>query len=140
VSALKNDEVMNDEKIIRDFESDALPPDSFHHADHVRVAFAYLRRYPVLEALRKFTSALQRFATARGKPQLYNETITYAYFFLIHERMALHGAGDWQEFSAANPDLLASKNAILSHYYRDNTLSTDLARAVFVLPDRLSGQ
>jgi hypothetical protein len=64
---------MSHEEFIRCFESDALPEDSFHHADHVRLAFAYLCEYPVLQALEKFSGALQRFAVARGKTQLYNE-------------------------------------------------------------------
>ena len=64
---------MSNEEFIRCFENDALPEDSFHHSDHVRLAFAYLRKYPVLQALEKFASALKRFASARGKTQLYNE-------------------------------------------------------------------
>ena len=125
-----------DEQLIRDFESDALPADSFHHADHVRLAFAYLRQYPVLRALEKFITALQRYAAARGKTQLYNETITYAYFFLIRERMARSEAVDWEEFALRNPDLLAGRNEILRRYYGDATLQTDFARGVFVFPDR----
>jgi hypothetical protein len=127
---------MSNEEFIRCFENDALPADSFHHADHVRLAFAYLCQYPVLQALEKFASALKRFATARGKPKLYNETITCAYLFLIRERMAhCEGAG-WEEFARQNPELLVWKDGILSRYYREVTLQSDLAREVFVLPDK----
>ena len=128
---------MSNEELIRSFEADAIPENSFHHSDHVRLAFAYLCEYPVLEALEKFASALKRFATARGKTQLYNETITCAYFFLIRERMALSQAVEWEEFSQRNADLLTWKNGILSRYYREATLKSDLARRVFVLPDKL---
>ncbi len=76
------------EEIIESFERNLVSANSFHHANHVRLAFEYLRRYPVLEALGRFSDALKRFADARGKTQLYNETITCAYFFLIHERMS----------------------------------------------------
>jgi hypothetical protein len=127
---------MSNEELIRSFESDALPSDSFHHADHVRLAFAYLCQYPVLQALEKFASALKRFAAARGKTQLYNETITCAYFFLIRARMAGHEGADWEEFARQNPDLLVWKNGILSRYYREATIKSNLAREVFVLPDR----
>jgi len=128
---------LSNEELIRSFEADAIPENSFHHSDHVRLAFAYLCEYPVLEALEKFASALKRFATARGKTQLYNETITCAYFFLIRERMALSQAVEWEEFSQRNADLLTWKNGILSRYYREATLKSDLARRVFVLPDKL---
>jgi hypothetical protein len=128
---------MTNQQLIHDFENDTRPDDSFHHADHVRLAYAYLSEYPVLVALGKFVSALQRFAAARGKTQLYNETITYAYFFLIQERMARRPVTDWDEFARLNPDLLIWKDGILSRYYREATLHTDLARSVFVFPDRI---
>jgi hypothetical protein len=126
---------MTNEEVIHCFENNAMPDDSFHHADHVRLAFAYLSQYPVLEALEKFTIALKRFATTRGKTQLYNETITYAYFFLIQERRARSGSADWEEFARRNPDLLTWRDGILNRYYRETTLKSDLARTVFVFPD-----
>lgn len=127
---------MSNRELICQFENDATPEDSFHHTDHVRLAFAYLCEYPVLEALEKFASALKRFATARRKPQLYSETITCAYFFLIHERMASCQFATWVDFAQRNPDLLVWKGGILSRYYRDATLKSDLARNIFVLPDK----
>jgi hypothetical protein len=127
---------MTNEELIRSFESDSVPEDSFHHADHVRLAFAYLSLYPPLQALQKFSASLKRFATARGKSQLYHETITHAYFFLIRERMARCGAADWDEFARVNPDLLIWKNGILDRYYHDATLQSDLARSVFLFPDK----
>jgi hypothetical protein len=127
---------MSNQELIRRFESDAVPEDSFHHADHVRLAFAYLCEYPVLLALEKFASALKQFATARGKTQLYNETITCAYFFLIRERMARCEDADWEDFANHNPDLLVWKGGILGRYYKEATLKSELARAVFLFPDR----
>jgi hypothetical protein len=127
---------MSNEELIRCFENDAIPEESFHHADHVRLAFASLCEYPVLQALEKFASALKRFAAARGKTQLYNETITCAYFFLIRERMARCEGADWEEFAHGNADLLTWKDGILSRYYSEATLKSDLARSVFVLPDK----
>ncbi|HWW13655.1 MAG TPA: hypothetical protein VN310_03245 [Candidatus Dormibacteraeota bacterium] len=113
-----------------------MPGESFHHADHVRLAFAYLCEHPVLRALEKFAGALKRFAAARGKPQLYSETITCAYLFLIRERMAGCEGMSWEEFAHKNADLLIWKDGILSRYYREATLKSDLARKVFVLPDK----
>lgn len=127
---------MNNQELIRNFESAAIPETSFHHSDHVRLAFAYLSEYPVLEALAKFAGALKRFAAARGKTQLYNETITCAYFFLIRERMARSKVENWEEFSQLNPDLLIWKNGILTRYYSEGTLKSNLAREVFVFPDK----
>ncbi len=125
------------QEIIRRFESDLVGEESFHHADHVRLAFAYLSEHRVLSALEKFSSALKRFANARGKSQLYNETITCAYFFLIHERMASCERSSWEDFAARNPDLLVWKGGILERYYSEAALKSDLARRVFILPDMI---
>ena len=127
---------MTDEELIHHFETDTLPENSFHHADHVRLAFAYLSQYPPLQALEKFSAALKGYANARGKSELYNETVTHAYFFLIRERMARSAVADWDQFVLRNPDLLTWNRGILSRYYHESTLQSDLARTVFLFPDK----
>ena len=125
------------EDLIDRFERGLTSADSFHHADHVRLAFEYLSRYPALTALEKFSSALRRYAVAKGKANLYHETVTWAYLLLIHERMARDGQGYcWAEFSARNLDLFQWKGGILDRLYSKQTLDSPVARSVFVLPDR----
>ena len=128
---------MTGDELIEQFECGTTPPDTFHHADHVRLAFEYLCRYPVLKALERFPDALKRFAAAQGKKQLYHETITWAYLLLIRERMARAGRAEtWEEFARHNPDLLTWKGGVLTTLYRQETLDSDRARHIFVLPDR----
>jgi hypothetical protein len=128
---------MKGEELIQQFEDGTTPAATFHHADHVRLAFEYLCRYSALEALERFSAALQRFAAAQGKAQLYHETITWAYLLLIRERMArTGGAQSWEEFAEGNADLLVWKGGVLTMFYRQETLDSDLARQIFVLPDR----
>ena len=127
---------MSNEEFVQQFEADMIDEGSFHHADHVRLAFAYLSQYPALQALEKFSAALKRFAAARGKAERYHETITHAYFFLIRERMARTSGKTWDEFARENADLLQWKDGILNSYYQDATLHSDLARSVFLFPDR----
>ena len=126
---------MTNRDLIENFESDTLAGE-FHHADHVRLAFAYLSEYPPLQALERFAAALKAYAAARGKTQLYHETITHAYFFLIRERMACSAARNWDEFAESNADLLVWKQGILTRFYSDNRLKSDLARTVFLFPDK----
>jgi hypothetical protein len=127
---------MTDAEFLRSFEDCSLPSTAFHHRDHVRLGWLYLRRYPALEALARFVEGLKRFATANGKPGLYHETITWAYLLLIHERMARCEVDTWEEFARRNPDLLVWNPSILDRYYEKETLGSELARRVFVLPDR----
>ena len=126
-----------DDDFIARFEDCTLPNTAFHHRDHVRLAWLYLRRQPPLAALSRFVESLKRFAHANGHDGLYHETITWAYLFLVHERMAL-GAPDepWEGFAARNPDLLTWRPSILATYYRHETLASKLARQVFLMPDQ----
>src|SRR5437870_3020069 len=129
---------MTDEEFIERFENCTLSGAEFHHRDHVRVVWLYLRSNSVLETLARFSAGLKRFATANGKPNLYHETITWAYVFLIHERMQRNeGKRGWQDFVERNADLFDWKDNILKAYYRDETLSSERARRTFVFPDRV---
>lgn len=122
--------------LVEQFEQRLIPPESFHHSDHVRLAFCYLSGYPCLDALGRFSNTLKAYAASLGKAERYHETITHAYFFLIRERMARTRAKDWEEFALQNPDLLQWKNGILTRFYREETLKSDLARSVFLFPDK----
>lgn len=134
---------MTDDEFIAAFEACTLPKEEFHHQDHVRMAFLYLSRYPVVEALRRFSESLKNFAAANGKPNLYHETITWAFLLLIHERIARSRQQEgnhpgWNDFAHDNPDLLNWKENILKKYYRDETLASELARTTFLLPDQMA--
>jgi len=54
---------------------------------------------------------------------------------LIHERIRRDPAQSWDDFVAANGDLLRWNPSILDDYYRPETLSSPLARSIFVFPD-----
>jgi hypothetical protein len=132
---------MTDEEFMARFEDGSLAGEAFHHADHVKMAFLYLCRYPALEALERFSRTLVRFAEAKGKPGLYHETITWAFLLLIRERIARAGGSQsWTQFAANNADLLSWKENILQKYYRGETLSSDLARRTFLFPDKILNQ
>ena len=123
---------MHDREFVRSFEACTLPPEQFPHRAHVRLAWLYLRDASLLDALVRFVEGLKRYAGSLGATAKYHETVTWAYMFLIHERMATATAETFEEFASANPDLF---NGVLDKYYRKETLSSDLARRTFLMPD-----
>lgn len=132
---------MTDRELLERFEDSTLPNESFHHEEHIRVAFLYLSRYPVLDSLERFSAALRRFATRHGKAGLYHETVTWAYLLLIRERMArAEHRCTWQEFKARNEDLFDRKHDVLKKYYREETLASDLAKSTFLFPDNTAAR
>jgi hypothetical protein len=60
--------------------------------------------------------------------------VTFAFLFLIHERMQRHVAATFDDFAAANADLFAWPS-VLDRYYSAETLRSELARRTFVMPD-----
>lgn len=126
-----------DDAFVGAFEGCTLPPEQFHHADHVRLGWLMLRRETLPRALARFCDGLKRYATSLGKAGLYHETITVAYLLLIHERQQREEAASFEEFAAKNSDLLQWRPSVLGRYYREETLASDLARRAFLLPDRL---
>ncbi|MEW6323174.1 MAG: hypothetical protein AB1635_19065 [Acidobacteriota bacterium] len=127
---------MTERELVDGFESGTLANDAFHHADHVHVAWVYVGRYGMPEALARFAAALRRFAAAKGVPGRYHETITWAYLLLVADRRSACPGESWDAFAAANPDLLAWRPSLLDRYYTAETLWSDRARRRFVFPDR----
>jgi hypothetical protein len=128
---------MTDTDLVGAFESGRAPDGGFHHEQHVRVAWIYLGREPLIPALARFVAALKQFALAQGQPDLYHETITVAFFLLIEDRIARHGREEtWEAFAAANDDLLARNPSLLARYYSSELLMSAAARRRFVWPDR----
>lgn len=125
---------MTDAEFLDAFEACTLPAAEFHHRHHVRVAFLLFQREPFITAAGRFIVSLKRYAASLGSPGLYHETITWAYLVAIHERMSRSVTADWEAFAADNVDLF--DKSFLNRYYRPETLQSELAKRVFVMPDR----
>ena len=124
---------MDDRELIAQFEECSLPPAEFTHRNHVRVAWVYLRELPLLDALTRFVASLKRYAGSLGASAKYHETITFAFLFLIHERMQRGECATFEAFAEANEDLFGN---VLERYYAKDVLASELARRTFVLPER----
>jgi hypothetical protein len=127
---------LSEDELIAQFEALTLPATAFPHREHVRLAWAYLRRETLPDAIVRFRGALKAFATHIGKTELYHETVTWAFMLIIQDRMARARVDSWEEFAAANEDLLRNGRLLLERYYLPVTLDSPLARASFIWPDR----
>ena len=126
---------MTDQQFLASFRDQSLPEVEFNHLGHIRMAWLYLEENPLLEALRDFRNDLIAYASALGASNKYSETITWFYMMLINQRRSQGKANTWQEFIAANPDLIRKEDPILSQFYSKDLLSTRFARKNPCLPD-----
>ena len=122
---------------LESFEAGSINPDDFDHEAHVYVAWLYLERYPVTEAIDRFTAALRRLTAKLGIPGKYHETITWFYLLLIAERRAAATSGGWFPFRSENEDICDGA-ATLQRFYSKEVLASERAREHFLLPDRLA--
>jgi hypothetical protein len=123
---------VDDREFMTAFEDCSLPASFFTHREHVRLAWLILRDEPLLSALSRFAEGLKRYAASLGAAAKYHETITWAFLFVIHERM--RGEETFEAFAAANDDLFSWPD-LMARYYRTETLASQRARAAFVMPD-----
>jgi hypothetical protein len=125
---------LNDEEFVAEFESCRLPAAQFHHTDHIRLAWIYLRKMGEPGAAERMAESIQRFAAHIGKPEKFHVTMTRAWIRLVAAaRERTPHATSFSEFVTAHPHLL-DKDSLLKHYSKDR-LESAAARACWLEPD-----
>ena len=127
---------MTDDGFLAAFEACML--DEFHHRDHVKVAYLYLRRHSLDEAIAKVRAGLQALAAAWKAPddlqRGYHETMTQAWVRLVHLTLSEYGAAESAEaFCEQQPQLMQKTH--LQLFYSPERLTTWEAKREFVEPD-----
>ncbi len=131
--------MQNDADFLSAFQRCVLDPKQFRHPDHLRMAWIYLKTHTLLETLKLLPRALRRYAESLGATDKYHETLTWAFVFLIHERIcASPDLDDWRDFLLRYPEL--EEKSLLSAYYLPQTLQSPIAKKIFVFPDALPSQ
>jgi hypothetical protein len=110
---------MTDAEMTRALERGELPGAGFHHADHLRVAWAYLEECGSADAaLARMAATLRAFAASVGKPGKYSDALTAFWIYqLASVRALLPGAGIDTVFRVC-PRLL-DKDLVLAYYSAD---------------------
>jgi hypothetical protein len=122
---------LSDAQFLAAFEDATLEP--FHHRDHLRMTWLYLRAHGQEEAERRVAEGIQRFAAAHGKAQMYHVTLTRAWLRLMEAALRATPARTFDEFAVAHADLL-DKDRIYRHYRRE-TIGSPEARAGWLEPE-----
>ena len=106
------------------------------HADHVRVAWAYLLRDGRDRALSQLATGLARFAAAKGAPGKFHLTMTRAWLDLIVlARTRRPDVTSADQLLEAFPELADART--VGRCYRPETLASERARLAWVEPDVL---
>jgi hypothetical protein len=123
---------MTDDEFASAFENCELSNTSFHHRDHIRLAWIYLQRYGESEAAARIAISIRKFAAHHGKSDKYHETVTVAWMRLVAHAVQ-SSPGPFDLFAARNPALF--DKSTLAAFYSGAALQSEAAKNSFILPD-----
>lgn len=119
---------------VESFELYQYPNERFKHADHVRLAWIYIRRYGLDVAEQRIAQSIRAFAGSLGHAEKYHETMTVAWLRLVYAAYcATPEVEDFGEFLSLHR-WLADKRR-LNEFYSERVLESAEARHTFVDPD-----
>jgi len=124
---------LNDAEFIRAFEDRTLPPESFRHRDHLRLAWLYLEGRGPAEAERLMTGGIRGYAAHLGAAGKYHHTVTLFWMRAVAAERSRCPAPGFEAFLEACPGLL--DKALIRRHYSAQRLGSAAARAGFVEPD-----
>ena len=125
---------LEDEVFVAQVESCRFPADRFRHADHVRLAWSYLREDEYGIAEERMRASIRRLAHHAGADDKYHETLTIAWMRLVNTAFNLSSRIErFADFAVAHAWLL-DKEAVFEFYSRSRVMS-DAARKAWVEPD-----
>lgn len=125
-----------DEEFSRSVESCEFPASDFNHRAHLRLAYIYLVRHNVDDAIQVMRDTLTNLLLHAGiePSEKYHETLTEAWILAVQHFMNRDQKSDCaDQFIDQNPEMLDSR-IMMTHYSAD-VLFSDEARKSFVLPD-----
>jgi hypothetical protein len=129
---------MDDEEFLNQFEDCSWPFDEWHHRQHVKIAYLYLRKYSLDQAIARMREHIKRFNAAHRVPEAvdrgYHETLTQAWMRLVHFTLCEYGAAAHaDEFFDQHPQLWQMK--VLRFFYSSDRLLSAQAKKEYLPPD-----
>jgi transketolase len=137
-NALKLLRPISDEDFLAQFESATWPLENWHHRQHIKVAYLYLRKYPFAQAQTRIREKIRAYNTAKNVPESltggYHDTMTQAWMYLVYFTLCEYGAAENADgFYEQHPQLWRHKS--LRFYYTRERFLTQEAKEKFVAPD-----
>jgi hypothetical protein len=129
---------MNDDVFLAEFEAGRLPLEQWHHREHIKIAYLYLRGHSfesALERIREKIKGHNKVHKIRNLPTSgYHETMTQAWLRLVQLTLCEYGPAETADvFFEQNPQL--SQKKVLRLFYSRELFMSPRAKAEFLEPD-----
>jgi hypothetical protein len=125
-----------DEEFLAAFEAGQIPNQSFHHRDHLRLAWNQIRRLGMERASESVVVAIKHFAAHHGQANRYHDTMTRFWLRAVAIGINRHPELTFESLLATESHLL-DKNLPFLHWSRER-MGSEQARRGWVEPDLCS--
>ena len=131
---------MNPGSLTERFKQQKVEPSEFNHLAHLKVAWDYIHEYSMVEAREKFHQDIIKLTKVLGAEEKYHRTLTdffidYLYqvkWYFNHTGTSLES---WVLVEQKCPLLINDAKKLISYYYSDELINSDLARTQYVDAD-----
>ena len=130
--------MIDDDTFLAEFEAGRWPIEQWHHQQHIKLAYLYLRRYPLEAAMNRIRERIKAHNAVHKLPELpasgYHETMTQAWMRLVYHTLCEYGPAETaDDFCEQNPQL--SQQKVLRLFYSRDQFMSSQAKFEFVEPD-----
>lgn len=126
---------IEDERYLSAFETYEIDSATFHHREHLRVAYVLIATYGLEAAFVRLRASLIGLLTHLGVgTEKYHETVTYAWLLAVNHFMHMtKQSKTFDDFIQSNSLLLDA--SIMTTHYSQNLLQSSEAKVTFLEPD-----
>lgn len=125
---------LSDDAFRSAFATQTIEPKVFTHEAHLRLAWLYVTNFEVTKAAELLCQQIKAFDLHFGKGDVYNETVTIAFAYLVQQRQKMGDYKDFEAFLAQHNDLQTNYRAILAEYYDFDVFKNETAKTEYVAP------
>ena len=128
---------LEDQEFEHAFKTGELPPSFFSHEAHLRLAWIYLGKYGMDNAIVMICKQIEFFDNLHGDGEKFHVTLTMAAIKVVHHFMLKSNAADFPSFMIEFPVLNSDFNSLLLQHYDQGMLFSPEAKTEFIAPDLL---
>ncbi len=134
---LNNHFDLTDEQFEQDFSNCALPPGSFSHEAHLRLAWIHLKKHGLETAIATVCDQLTNYVNHLGAQDKYHKTVTVAAVIIVHHFMQRANTDNFFDFVLKFPKLKKDFKGLIESHYSFNIFQSEEAKGSYLEPDLL---
>lgn len=127
----------SDEQFEAAFRQCTLPPATFSHEAHLRLAWIFLRKKGLQKGIKSICNQITNYVNHLGAQDKYHHTLTVAAVHIVHHFMQASDIDNFGDFILASPRLKADFKGLIQAHYSFDIFQSKQAKEEYMEPDVL---